>query len=144
MFMGPRNWCQGMNSASLCSLAGRYENPIPPQCRAPIDFLKIPALYCYMSWCLITMIASMCYYSVLLLIIVLIIVVDTRTVTVAVNSPVLHFCGYETAKLALITVAERCAFLLWLIIFLFIAVDTFRVTVTVNRTYSTDITVVCY
>ncbi len=43
MFMGPRNWCQGMNSASLCSLAGRYENPIPPQCLAPIDFLKIPA-----------------------------------------------------------------------------------------------------
>jgi hypothetical protein len=44
MFMGPRNWCQGMNSASLCSLAGRYENPIPPRCLAPIDFLKIPAL----------------------------------------------------------------------------------------------------
>jgi hypothetical protein len=33
-----------MNSASLCSLAGRYENAIPPQCLAPIDFLKIPAL----------------------------------------------------------------------------------------------------
>jgi hypothetical protein len=31
------------NSASLCSLAGRYENPIPPRCLAPIDFLKIPA-----------------------------------------------------------------------------------------------------
>jgi hypothetical protein len=44
MFMGPRNWFQGMNSASLCSLAGRYENPIPPQCLAPIEFLKIPAL----------------------------------------------------------------------------------------------------
>ncbi len=44
MFMGPRNWCQGINSASLCSLAGRYENPIPPRCLAPIDFLKIPAL----------------------------------------------------------------------------------------------------
>ena len=43
MFMGPRNWCQGMNSASLCSLAGRYENPVPPRCLAPIDFLKIPA-----------------------------------------------------------------------------------------------------
>ncbi len=40
---GPRNWFQGMNSASLCSLAGRYKNPIPPQCLAPIDFLKIPA-----------------------------------------------------------------------------------------------------
>jgi hypothetical protein len=32
-----------MNSASLCSLAGRYENPIPHRCLAPIDFLKIPA-----------------------------------------------------------------------------------------------------
>jgi hypothetical protein len=29
---------------SLCSLAGRYENPILPRCLAPIDFLKIPAL----------------------------------------------------------------------------------------------------
>ncbi len=33
----------GMNSVSLSSLAGRYENPIPPRCLAPIDFLKIPA-----------------------------------------------------------------------------------------------------
>jgi hypothetical protein len=33
-----------MNSASLCSLAGRYDNPIPARCLAPIDFLKIPAL----------------------------------------------------------------------------------------------------
>jgi hypothetical protein len=32
-----------MNSASLCSLAGRYENLIPPWCLAPIDFLKISA-----------------------------------------------------------------------------------------------------
>ncbi len=45
MLMGPRNWFQGMNSASLCSLAGRYDNPIPPRFLAPIDFLKIPALY---------------------------------------------------------------------------------------------------
>ncbi len=45
MFMGPRNWFQGMNSASLCSLAGRYDNPIPPWFLAPLDFLKIPALY---------------------------------------------------------------------------------------------------
>ncbi len=44
MFMGPRHWFQGMNSASICSLAGRYENPIPPRCLAPLDFLKIPAL----------------------------------------------------------------------------------------------------
>ncbi len=41
--MEPRNRCQGINSASLYSLAGRYENPIPPRCLAPIDFLKIPA-----------------------------------------------------------------------------------------------------
>jgi hypothetical protein len=33
-----------MNSASLCSLAGRYDNPIPPRFLVPIDFLKIPAL----------------------------------------------------------------------------------------------------
>jgi hypothetical protein len=26
------------------ALAVRYENPIPPRCLAPIDFLKIPAL----------------------------------------------------------------------------------------------------
>jgi hypothetical protein len=32
-----------MNSASLCSLAGRDDNPIPPRFLAPIDFLKIPA-----------------------------------------------------------------------------------------------------
>jgi hypothetical protein len=34
-----------MNSASLYSLAGRYDNPIPPRFLAPIAFLKIPALY---------------------------------------------------------------------------------------------------
>jgi hypothetical protein len=28
-----------------CSLAGRYDNPIPPRCLAPIDSLKIPAQY---------------------------------------------------------------------------------------------------
>jgi hypothetical protein len=44
MFMGPRNRFQGMISASLCSLAGRYNNLIPPRFLAPIDFLKIPAL----------------------------------------------------------------------------------------------------
>jgi hypothetical protein len=31
-----------MNSATLCSLAGRYDNPIPLRFLAPIDFLKIP------------------------------------------------------------------------------------------------------
>jgi hypothetical protein len=44
--MEPRNRCQGINSASLCSLAGRYDNPIPSRCLAPIEFLKIPAQYC--------------------------------------------------------------------------------------------------
>jgi hypothetical protein len=29
---------------TVCSRAGRYDNPIPPQFLAPIDFLKIPAL----------------------------------------------------------------------------------------------------
>ncbi len=29
-----------MNSASLCSLAGRYDNPIPPRFLAPIYFFK--------------------------------------------------------------------------------------------------------
>ncbi len=29
-----------MNSASLCSVASRYDNPIPPRFLAPIDFLK--------------------------------------------------------------------------------------------------------
>jgi hypothetical protein len=29
--------------ASLCSQAGRYDNPIPPRFLAPIDSLKIPA-----------------------------------------------------------------------------------------------------
>jgi hypothetical protein len=33
-----------MNSASLCSLAGRYDNPIPTRFLATIDCLKIPAL----------------------------------------------------------------------------------------------------
>ncbi len=42
-YMEPRNRFQGMDSASPCSLAGRYHNPIPTRCLAPIDFLKIPA-----------------------------------------------------------------------------------------------------
>ena len=37
--MEPRNRCQGINSASLCSLAGRYDNPVPSRCLAPIEFL---------------------------------------------------------------------------------------------------------
>ncbi len=39
------NRFQGINSASLCSLAGRYDNPIPTRFLAPIDCLKIPALF---------------------------------------------------------------------------------------------------
>jgi hypothetical protein len=38
-----------MNSASLCSLASRYNNPIPPRFLAPIDSLKIPAQECRLS-----------------------------------------------------------------------------------------------
>ncbi len=41
--MEPKNRFQGKNSASLCSLAGRYDNPIPTQFLAPIDCSKIPA-----------------------------------------------------------------------------------------------------
>jgi hypothetical protein len=48
--MEPRNRCQGINSASLCSLAGWYDNPIPTRCLAPIDFLKILALIKQLVW----------------------------------------------------------------------------------------------
>ncbi len=44
MFMEPRNQFQGINSASLISLAGRDDNPIPTRFLAPIDCLQIPAL----------------------------------------------------------------------------------------------------
>jgi hypothetical protein len=39
MFMKLRNRFQGLNSASLCSLAARYDNPLLPRL-APIDSLK--------------------------------------------------------------------------------------------------------
>ncbi len=39
----PKNRFQGTNSARLCSLASRYNNPIPTRFLAPIDCLKIPA-----------------------------------------------------------------------------------------------------
>ncbi len=39
-FMKPRNGFQGINSTSLCSLAGQYDNPVPSLHR----LLKIPAL----------------------------------------------------------------------------------------------------
>ncbi len=35
----------GIDSASLCSLAGRYDNPITTRFLAPIDCSKIPALH---------------------------------------------------------------------------------------------------
>ncbi len=41
-----KNRFQGVNSARLCSLAGRYDNPIPTRFLAPIDCLKIAALGC--------------------------------------------------------------------------------------------------
>jgi hypothetical protein len=41
--MEPRNRFQVMNSASLCSLAGRYDNTIPTRFLVPIDCLKILA-----------------------------------------------------------------------------------------------------
>ncbi len=38
------NQFQGTDSANLCSLAGRYDNPIPTRVLGPIDYYKIPAL----------------------------------------------------------------------------------------------------
>ncbi len=38
--MEPRNRFQGMNSASLCSLAGRYDNPIPNSVPSPHIMFK--------------------------------------------------------------------------------------------------------
>jgi hypothetical protein len=46
--MEPRNRFQGINSAGLCSPAGRYDNPIPTRFLAPIDFIKIPGQYRYL------------------------------------------------------------------------------------------------
>jgi hypothetical protein len=41
-FKEPKNRFQGTNFVSLCSLAVRYDNPIPTRFLAPIDCLKIP------------------------------------------------------------------------------------------------------
>jgi hypothetical protein len=41
--MEPKKRFQGINSASLFSLAGRFDNPIPTRFLAPIDCLKIQA-----------------------------------------------------------------------------------------------------
>jgi hypothetical protein len=48
-FMELRNRFQGMNSASLSTLAGRYDNRIPTRFLAPIDCLKIPAHYIHIA-----------------------------------------------------------------------------------------------
>ncbi len=42
-FKEPRNLFQGIDSAILCSPAGRYDNLIPSPFLAPTDCLKIPA-----------------------------------------------------------------------------------------------------
>jgi hypothetical protein len=43
-FTGPKNRFLRTNSDRLCSLAGRYDNPIPTRFLTPIDCLKILAL----------------------------------------------------------------------------------------------------
>jgi hypothetical protein len=43
-FKEPMNRFQGISSASLYSLVGRYDNPILTRFLAPIECLKIPAL----------------------------------------------------------------------------------------------------
>jgi hypothetical protein len=40
----PKNRFQDTNSARLCSLVERNDNPIPTRFLAPLDCLKIPAL----------------------------------------------------------------------------------------------------
>jgi hypothetical protein len=42
-FTEPKNRFQGINSGSLCSLAGLYDNPVPIRFPVPIDCLKIPS-----------------------------------------------------------------------------------------------------
>ncbi len=44
-FKEAKNRFQGTNSARLCCLAGRYDNPIPTQFLAHMDSLKIPAQF---------------------------------------------------------------------------------------------------
>ncbi len=44
-FKDPRNRLPEINFASLCSLAGRYDNSIPTRFLAPIDCSKIPELF---------------------------------------------------------------------------------------------------
>ncbi len=51
IFKKPKNRFQGINSASLCSIAGRYDNLIPIRFQAPIDCFKIPALTFSVQMC---------------------------------------------------------------------------------------------
>ncbi len=46
-FYEPKNWFNWINSASLCSLAGRYDSRIPSSYSVPSPhrLFKIPALY---------------------------------------------------------------------------------------------------
>ncbi len=44
LFSTQCQFCQGIDSGNLCSLAGRYEKPFPTRLLAPIDCSKIPAL----------------------------------------------------------------------------------------------------
>jgi hypothetical protein len=48
-FKEPKNRCQWIDSASLCSLAGRYGNPTPTRFLAPVDLLRIPAQICWLA-----------------------------------------------------------------------------------------------
>ncbi len=57
--MEPRNRFLGTDSAILCSLAGRYDNPIPIRFLAPIDCSRIPAQHS----CHITFSVHLCFES---------------------------------------------------------------------------------
>ncbi len=48
-FNGAQDQFQGINTASLCSLAARFDNPIPTRFLATIDCLKIPALQAFLT-----------------------------------------------------------------------------------------------
>ncbi len=50
IFKVPKNRLRNP-SASLCSLVGRYDNPIPILFLAPIDCSKIPAQWSHLSCC---------------------------------------------------------------------------------------------
>ncbi len=44
-FKEPRNRSKGIDSATLCSLVGRYDNPIPTRFLVPNNCSKVPAQY---------------------------------------------------------------------------------------------------